>query len=195
MLTIHFLTEDFEMKTYVLEVRHLTGSHTTDFIRTSMIYSIACFGLDKDKLVSLLRDNASNGVNVHSNDLSITPFGCIGHALNLVVGQFLIEKKSGQVADEVIEEEPAENTTTLEANDDDDNDDIAEFEDLYEEQTVDEIISIAYKLVAGIQVANGCQAVCGDKQCSGLWSLESSGGSIGFFRKKVSKVLINSQYY
>jgi len=40
----------------------------------------------------MMRDNASNSVKA-CNDLGISYFGCIGHLIHLVIGQFVIEKK------------------------------------------------------------------------------------------------------
>jgi hypothetical protein len=55
--------------------------------------------MQKDNLVMMLRDNASN-VKKACDDLGIKSFGCIGHTLHLIVGPLFIQKNSSTNEDE-----------------------------------------------------------------------------------------------
>ena len=139
-LTLHYLTESFELKTYVLEVKPLIGSHTGEFIASCLIESMNCFGLQRSKLALLLRDNASNGVKA-CKDMNINHFGCIGHGLHLVVCPFLIEKKSRLT---VVDDETNDDENTG----DDIDDDIAEYQNDDDDQPADAVVAEACKIVS-----------------------------------------------
>ena len=53
-LTLHYLTEDFEMKCFVLEVKPLVGRHTAQYIKTTLMESMSSFGLETQKMALLL---------------------------------------------------------------------------------------------------------------------------------------------
>jgi hypothetical protein len=128
-LTLHYLTEDFEMKLCVLEVKPLIGSHTAQFIRTTLMSSMHSFGLQQEKLAMLLRDNASNGVKA-CNEMQIKHFGCIGHGLHLVVGPFLLPRKQKtEISPESGVDEPCSSDV-----DEDELSDVAEYQDLDEDE-------------------------------------------------------------
>jgi hypothetical protein len=92
-LTLHALTEDFEVINLMLAVDPLRGRHTGDFIRHTMQDSFNDWGIQKDDLVLMLRDNASNAVKA-CNDWNIKHFGCIGHTFYLILGPLFVEKRS-----------------------------------------------------------------------------------------------------
>jgi hypothetical protein len=149
-LTLHYVTDEFEMKTYVLEVKPLLGSHTADFIKTILTESMHSFGLDAAKLAMLLRDNASNGVKA-CRDMQINHFGCIGHGLHLVVGPFLLKKKKKNEMDlmDLVADEPASGDGD---DDEEDNDDIAEYQDVDEQvPTPDEIVATVCETVSNFR--------------------------------------------
>ena len=131
-VTLHYLTEAFDMKTFVIEVATLKGSHTGEFIAGCLRKTLSTFNLRNQKLALLLRDNASNGIKA-CEDMEVPHFGCIGHSLHLVVGPFLLEKKKAQ--------------DTQESMVDDDDDDIAEFE-LIEDDMSEEIVNRVCKVVS-----------------------------------------------
>lgn len=118
-LTIHYLTADFLMKEFTLEVTPLRGSHTADFIREFWAESFARFGLSKDKLSMMLRDNASNGVKA-CNDWGIKHFGCIAHCIHLVVGPFVLEERGNHLNAAELDE--------VANNEEQSGDDVADFE-------------------------------------------------------------------
>ena len=61
-VTLHYLTEEFDIKTFVLEVTPLRGSHTGEFIAERLRHTLLSFGMQVQKVALLLRDNASNGI-------------------------------------------------------------------------------------------------------------------------------------
>jgi hypothetical protein len=142
-LTLRYLTESFELKTAVLEVRPLTGSHTGEFIASCLTASMNHFGLEKAKLALLLRDNASNGIKA-CNEMMINHFGCIGHGLHLLVGPFLIPKRSRVISENNAVEDDAEVRDSDESNDTDD--DIAEYQD--DDEDPDTVVASACKIVS-----------------------------------------------
>jgi hypothetical protein len=146
-LTLHYVTDDFEMKTRVLEVKPLLGSHTANFIKTTLMESMQPFGLEAAKLSMLLRDNASsNGVLKACNDMQIKHFGCIGHGLHLVIGPFLLEKKKRKSEMDLDAGEPASGAADID--DDSDDSDIAEYQFLDDEEpTPDEIVATVCETV------------------------------------------------
>jgi hypothetical protein len=150
-LTLHYLTDDFEMKTCVLEVKPLIGSHTAESIKSTLMASMDSFGLNTGKLSLLLRDNASNRVKA-CNNMDINHFGCIGHGLHLVVGPFFIWKKKRHQTDHVMEDH--ESNCNNGATNDEDEDDTAEYQDLdddEEERNPDVMVAEAFGIVAKLR--------------------------------------------
>lgn len=92
-LTLHYLTKDFRLRNFTLEVKPVLGKHTGDMIRTEMIESFQRWNLPKSNLTMMLRDSGSNMVKA-CEDWGITHFPCIGHSLHLVVGPFLLVPKT-----------------------------------------------------------------------------------------------------
>lgn len=133
-ITIHYLTTEFVMKDFTLEVTPLQGSHTGDYIREFWSESISRFGLNKDKLSMMMRDNASNGIKA-CNDWGVQHFGCIAHSIHLVIGTFLLEKGSNEAE---------------KGSDDEEDDDIIDFEDPKSIDDEEQIIAVR-KLVTKVR--------------------------------------------
>jgi hypothetical protein len=91
-LTLHFLTDDFCMQSYTLEVKPTQGKHTGDMIQGEMAVLFMKWNLDSACLTMMLQDSGSNMVKACTN-WGIPHFPCIGHSLHLVVGPFLILSK------------------------------------------------------------------------------------------------------
>ena len=91
-LTLHYLTEDFQMREFTLEASPVQGNHTADMIRESLISAFQKWGLNEGKLSLMLRDSASPGVKA-CNDWGIEHASCINHLLHLLVGPFLVPKR------------------------------------------------------------------------------------------------------
>jgi hypothetical protein len=139
-VTLHYLTEEFNMKIFVIEVSLLKGNHTGAFIAECLGNTLSKFNLQTHKLVLLLRDNASNGIKA-CKDMTVSHFGCIGHSLHLVVRPFLLEKKSKAHQNE--EEDVEEN------GDNEDDDDVAEFELIEGKDNIsEEIVECVCKMVS-----------------------------------------------
>ena len=60
--TIHYLTEDFEMQAFTIEVTPFPSPHEAERILEFWKESFTQHGLAKEKLTIMLRDNAFNGV-------------------------------------------------------------------------------------------------------------------------------------
>ena len=88
-LTLQYVTEDFKMVNFTLEVSQLHGRHTGDFIKQELMKYFESWGLDAENLVMMSRDNGSNIVKA-CRDWGINDFGCIGHCLHLIVGPLFI---------------------------------------------------------------------------------------------------------
>jgi len=106
--TIHFLCEDFRIHNFTLAVKPIYGKHSGGVIRNYMQEIIDDWDLSKESIVMMLRDSGSNMVKA-CKDWKIPHFPCIGHSLHLLVGPFLLEKKSNRIASEEIQEEDVEN--------------------------------------------------------------------------------------
>ena len=91
-LTITFLTEEFDLRNYTLEVKPVVGKHTGEMILQELQQSLSKWGLSSSDLSMMLRDSGSNIVKA-CNDWKINHFPCIGHTLHLIVGPFLVPKK------------------------------------------------------------------------------------------------------
>ena len=91
-LTLHYLTEDFQMREFTLECSPVEGNHTSGMIQNLLMTSFERWGLNVDKLTLMLRDGASNGKRA-CEDWGIKHMSCINHSLHLVVGPFLLFKR------------------------------------------------------------------------------------------------------
>lgn len=65
--TLHYLTEDFEMRNLTFEVTPFRGSHTALTIRNFWEDTFSTFGLRTEILTMMVRDNASNCVKACNN--------------------------------------------------------------------------------------------------------------------------------
>ena len=91
-LTLHYLTEDFQMRDFTLEASPVEGNHTSTMIQNVLMTSYERWGLNIEKLSLMLRDGAANGKKV-CDDWGIRRISCINNSLHLVVGPFLLLKK------------------------------------------------------------------------------------------------------
>ena len=132
-ITLHALTEAFEMIDFTLEVKPLALRHTGENIKDYFQEIFVSRGLKKEKMVMMLRDNASNGIKA-CELFDIRSFGCIGHGFHLITGPFLLRKKKKGIEED-------------DDDDDDDVDDNQELDGIYEasdvttKKTMDEVVS------------------------------------------------------
>ena len=82
-MTIHFLTKDFTMRNYTLEVFPVLGKHTADMIQGEMDMAMSNWNLKKENITMMLHDSGSNMVKA-CRDWGIDHFACIGHSLHLL---------------------------------------------------------------------------------------------------------------
>ena len=66
-LTLHSLTEDFHPINFTLAVEPLRGRHTASFIKKSLEQQFECWGLNKEFLVVMHCDNASNVIKIFNH--------------------------------------------------------------------------------------------------------------------------------
>lgn len=92
-LTVHYLTKEFQLRNFTLEVKPVLGKHTGDMIRNEMVESFQRWNLRKSNLTMMLRDSGSNMVKA-CEDWDIKHFPCIGHSMHLLVGPFLVVPKT-----------------------------------------------------------------------------------------------------
>ena len=143
-LTLHFLTDAFNMRSYTLEIKPTLGKHTGDMIRGEIVESFKKWNLDITRLTMMLRDSGSNMVKA-CNDMEIRHFPCIGHSLHLVVGPFLVVPKNKSKEDSLDEEQFGDNEQ------EDDNEDDCFIDSFDKALTDDVLVSDIRKFVQDMQ--------------------------------------------
>ena len=112
-LTLHYLTKDFSLQSFTLEVSPFSGNHTGENIKLFLEESLEKWGIEKNNIAIMICDNGSNIVKA-GRLMGITHAGCIGHGFHLVVGAFLSMKKgngdSGVVNEQAIANDSNNNT-------------------------------------------------------------------------------------
>ena len=91
-LTMHYLARDFTMKCWNLEVKKFGGKHTGQRIAEFLNNMLMHWNLKKNRMVLMIRDNASNGVSA-TNLLDVPSLGCIPHQLHLVLAPLFFPTK------------------------------------------------------------------------------------------------------
>ncbi len=86
--TVHFLTDDFELKTRCLETVYFPDSHTGENIALGLREVLASWDLHEDRQVCITTDNGANVVKATelNNWLRLQ---CFGHRLHLAIGKCL----------------------------------------------------------------------------------------------------------
>ena len=59
-LTHHFLNDEFDLKTFVLEIREVQGSHTGEMIMNELKSSFDAWNLNPMLLAMMIRDSGQN---------------------------------------------------------------------------------------------------------------------------------------
>ncbi|XP_056095123.1 E3 SUMO-protein ligase ZBED1-like [Rhinichthys klamathensis goyatoka] len=88
--TIHYLT-DWKLQSNCLETQFFPEDHTADNIREFFENMLQEWGINKERLVSVTTDNATNMKKAFENDTTFPSqwFGCFGHNLNLAISKAL----------------------------------------------------------------------------------------------------------
>ena len=82
-LTIHFMDEQFEFHSNVLSVNEVNGKHTGEAISNVVRASLSSWGLEHDKCVAMVADNAAN-MKKSAEMLGFLHIGCFAHSIQLV---------------------------------------------------------------------------------------------------------------
>jgi hypothetical protein len=80
-VTSHYINEDWDMRSVVLETKKITGSHTAENIKTSLLETQNTWKLPVPTAVT---DNATNDRKAFEL-LEWPRFGCYGQRINLMV--------------------------------------------------------------------------------------------------------------
>jgi hypothetical protein len=91
--TMHYLTDNFRLKQYTLDINPFEGRHTADLIRMKMSDSLfKKWGLKKGKLAMMVCDGGSNIVKA-CRDMSIPSILRIGHQFHLLLAPLCAKPK------------------------------------------------------------------------------------------------------
>ncbi|XP_057700429.1 E3 SUMO-protein ligase ZBED1-like isoform X1 [Corythoichthys intestinalis] len=83
-LTIHFINDEFELKSRCLQTAFFPDVHTSENIAAALKEAVASWNLDEEHLVCITSDNAANIVRAASLN-KWTRLQCFGHRLHLAV--------------------------------------------------------------------------------------------------------------
>ncbi|KAL7868960.1 hypothetical protein SRHO_G00103440 [Serrasalmus rhombeus] len=83
-LTVHFITEDFQLKSRCLQTTFFPEDHTSENIATGLREAVAAWGLDAGRQVCITTDDAANMVKAPALN-KWTRLQCFGHRLHLAV--------------------------------------------------------------------------------------------------------------
>ncbi len=86
-LTIHFIDEDFQLKSRCLQTAFFPEDHTSENIARGMREALTAWGLDERCLVCITTDNAANMIKAAALN-NWTRLQCFGHRLHLAIGKF-----------------------------------------------------------------------------------------------------------
>ncbi|CAG9840808.1 unnamed protein product [Diabrotica balteata] len=83
-LTSHHISDDFELRSILLECSVMNSSHTSQNLALEINKIINKFHLN-DKILIIVSDNANNIIGAITNELKMKHFGCFAHTLNLIL--------------------------------------------------------------------------------------------------------------
>lgn len=84
--TVHFLTQDFELKTRCMETMYFPDAHTGENIALGLREVLASWNLREDQQVCITTDNGANIVKATELN-SWLRLQCFGHRLHLAIGK------------------------------------------------------------------------------------------------------------
>ncbi|XP_065105792.2 E3 SUMO-protein ligase ZBED1-like [Paramisgurnus dabryanus] len=84
-LTVHFLDQDFELKTRCLETAYFPGQHNAENIASGLSDALASWQLREDQLVCITTDNGANVVKATELNHWVR-LQCFGRRLHLAIG-------------------------------------------------------------------------------------------------------------
>ena len=83
--TIHFVGNDWMLKTRCLQTLYLPQEHTGENIVDALLGTLESWNLDPTKQTCITTDNGSNMISAVNNHLNWTNLSCFGHNLNLAI--------------------------------------------------------------------------------------------------------------
>lgn len=87
--TIHYIDQEWEMRSYCLQTAFLPSDHTGDNIADALEATMNGWNLKPEHQVCITTDNGSNVVNATTTKLHWQRLPCFGHNLNLAVTKAL----------------------------------------------------------------------------------------------------------
>lgn len=88
-VTVHYIDENFVMKSYLLECAEANESHTSQYLAAEIRRVVEEWGLSQ-KVSIIITDNAANITSAVEKVLKLKHFGCYAHKINLVVQDALV---------------------------------------------------------------------------------------------------------
>ncbi|KAK7888714.1 hypothetical protein WMY93_024274 [Mugilogobius chulae] len=92
-LTAQWIDSSFVLRRATLHVREFRGSHTAERIQQSIENMLNNWGIDKERVHVILRDNAAN-MKKAMRDMGVRSLGCVAHSCQLCVQEGLLSQRS-----------------------------------------------------------------------------------------------------
>ena len=91
-LTAHWVSDEFQLISAVLQAKSLEERHTGECMAMKIVKIMEDWGIDKNQVHCVVRDNGSNIVKAMS-EAALPSFGCFAHLLQLVVHDGLLTQR------------------------------------------------------------------------------------------------------
>lgn len=91
-VTAHFIDEDWEMRNVVLDTSELQTAHTAANVSTCIDSILQEYQVERESVLAITTDNATNYVNAVERYLRITDIPCMAHTINLAARKGLSER-------------------------------------------------------------------------------------------------------
>lgn len=98
-VTVHFISNEFKLTSFMLECGEFDNQHTGKNIAEWLKTVLSKFEIPLSKVSAITTDNASN-MKTAANELNIRHFSCFAHSLNLVV-QHAIQDSIQEIVENV----------------------------------------------------------------------------------------------
>ncbi len=92
-LTAQWIDSSFVLRRATLHVQEFRGSHTAVRIQQSMEKMLNNWGINKQRVYVILRDNAAN-MKKAMRDMGVPSVGCVAHSCQLCVHEGLLSQHS-----------------------------------------------------------------------------------------------------
>ncbi|XP_073730758.1 E3 SUMO-protein ligase ZBED1-like [Misgurnus anguillicaudatus] len=84
-VTAHFISDDWEIKNYVLKTEELREKHTAENVSDCILHILGAFEIKPESVISVTTDNAGNYVKAVESHMKRPNIPCLAHTLNLAV--------------------------------------------------------------------------------------------------------------